>query len=747
MDVTGAAFTDGTPIVAWQPCGTSDAEIFQYFSADGSIRPKAALGFCLDSGPPQDQSPLLLWGCNYPTTNIRQQWQLRQFSNSAGGNGVIIALRTQPSFRITFNSEALNAGSQLYIHSSQAAAGWQVPSAWPRAVDGGWTAWSTCSTTCGGGMQTRSCSNPAPANGGSTCSGVNQQSCNVHSCSGASNVFNVNPRCTLNACSGIANAVSVSANGGPVAQYCCSAAGYNPVLLGSAYSIDCTCSATLSSGGSTGPLQMYFGEFASQGGCDSTSDNACPTCCLDAAPVQVWGTYTSPTGSSGVQHPDSMTLTAHWQCPGQTTQVRSVSVVYTPLPNPWYYNAGSWLLKDSVNKVEMLYGQYYDTNRFDLYTTGTQSACVSTFNGLGGSTQYSLLQQEVNLTTVIGTWAGISAMSYPRSSQPNDCYRVGALKLYVDPTASSGVSVDVTYVRHDTPLYDLYWASQRSPVILSAEPVTSTARLQMLLPADPSGVAHTLATIYATAATTQPITLHGTNSKCNARFYAISESSAMIVQAIAGNTTSFAIRMYSARTDSTGSLPPDVDVLVRGCTRDARVDSTLVTGNTGACFAWTNGKFAVVQFTLDDTFKLSQFEDSFCQNRTTTAAYSVSYSIDVGKCSFFGYLDGSLTYAIVHRAPDQLQAAAAVAEHNDDGPHDAPPPGEDGSSTESGSRLGVIVGVAVGGGVVLLAAVAGIYHFYCRRPVRGHRGQEGAKVAPYDPADPTGAGAMSIEMP
>ncbi len=40
------------------------------------------------------------------------------------------------------------------------------------------------------------------------------------------------------------------------------------------------------------------------------------------------------------------------------------------------------------------------------------------------------------------------------------------------------------------------------------------------------------------------------------------------------------------------------------------------------------------------------------------------------------------------------------------------------SSTKSGSKLGVIVGVAVGGGAVVLIAIAGIYHFYFRRRVR-----------------------------
>uniref|UniRef100_A0A8W8ILJ9 IgGFc-binding protein N-terminal domain-containing protein n=1 Tax=Magallana gigas TaxID=29159 RepID=A0A8W8ILJ9_MAGGI len=56
-------------------------------------------------------------------------------------------------------------------------------------IDGNWASWgsySACTVTCGKGTQgrTRTCSNPAPKYGGSTCSGSSSssQSCNTHNC-------------------------------------------------------------------------------------------------------------------------------------------------------------------------------------------------------------------------------------------------------------------------------------------------------------------------------------------------------------------------------------------------------------------------------------------------------------------------------------------------------------------------------------------------------------------------------------
>lgn len=46
-------------------------------------------------------------------------------------------------------------------------------------TDGAWSSYGTCSSTCTGGIQTRTCTNPAPVNGGAECSGDSQQACNT----------------------------------------------------------------------------------------------------------------------------------------------------------------------------------------------------------------------------------------------------------------------------------------------------------------------------------------------------------------------------------------------------------------------------------------------------------------------------------------------------------------------------------------------------------------------------------------
>ena len=51
-------------------------------------------------------------------------------------------------------------------------------------MDGGWSDWGGCSKTCGTGTQARTCTNPAPANGGADCSGESTLACNTDPCPG-----------------------------------------------------------------------------------------------------------------------------------------------------------------------------------------------------------------------------------------------------------------------------------------------------------------------------------------------------------------------------------------------------------------------------------------------------------------------------------------------------------------------------------------------------------------------------------
>jgi len=50
-------------------------------------------------------------------------------------------------------------------------------------VNGGWSGWSACSASCGGGTQTRTCTNPALSCGGANCAGASSQACNTQTCS------------------------------------------------------------------------------------------------------------------------------------------------------------------------------------------------------------------------------------------------------------------------------------------------------------------------------------------------------------------------------------------------------------------------------------------------------------------------------------------------------------------------------------------------------------------------------------
>ena len=103
--------------------------------------------------------------------------------------------------RVCNNPTAVNGGATC-IGAAQQSCNTQTCSS---TSAGGWTTWSTCSATCGGGTQTRTCSSLTSADGGSTsatCSGSSQQSCNAQSCSSSAPVQPTGASCSCSCCEG-----------------------------------------------------------------------------------------------------------------------------------------------------------------------------------------------------------------------------------------------------------------------------------------------------------------------------------------------------------------------------------------------------------------------------------------------------------------------------------------------------------------------------------------------------------------
>ncbi len=62
-----------------------------------------------------------------------------------------------------------------------------------KPVDGGWSDWNRCHVECGGGIQTRTCTDPKPAYGGDNCEGISTQACNTQACGTVAGVNTTKP--------------------------------------------------------------------------------------------------------------------------------------------------------------------------------------------------------------------------------------------------------------------------------------------------------------------------------------------------------------------------------------------------------------------------------------------------------------------------------------------------------------------------------------------------------------------------
>jgi hypothetical protein len=403
-----------------------------------------------------------------------------------------------------------------------------------------------------------------------------------------------------------------------------------------------------------------------------------------------------------------MSLTASsWKCPSQTTTPKQLTLAYTPPPASGF-TAGSWILDDSSNNLHMLYGQYYTSNLFDMYTTGTPSSCLASRSDVGGSSQYSALQQTVNLTQLVGTWMGTSFQSPPRAPvRPNDCYRILYLQFFAatEQGAADDLGVEVMYVKHDTVSYDMFWASQTSSVVRSMEPVTGTLQLRMQLPADPDGVSHVLSTAYAPGnveVPIQPITLHGSDSKCNSAF--MNRPFLADVRPSIGQVAFFAIRLFTSAQLAESASRCDATSAV--------VSTTTFSGRTGSCIPWVNNSWSVVHFTRNGAARVYQYDDPSCQMRSEPSTFVINNDVNV--CVEASLLHGQPSYALIQHASTLVAALHSLDTFI---PRSSPTSTGGNGGTESGnfevdtntnssaSFPLTTIGVAVGLSVAILVAV------------------------------------------
>jgi len=174
-------------------------------------------------------SAAAVWTVSVWSTGVSSQDQTACYTNAASSNsytgtGLVC---TPTSFgSIVVDCTAASVGDQMnYIPTT----------------NGGWSSWSTCSATCGGGTETRTCTSPAPSSLGAQCVGDSTQACNTQACTS-----DAAPMASSTAGAGAAGTSSTTGSGSGTASaatYTCadgstqaSSSDCNPVVSAAAVS-------------------------------------------------------------------------------------------------------------------------------------------------------------------------------------------------------------------------------------------------------------------------------------------------------------------------------------------------------------------------------------------------------------------------------------------------------------------------------------------------------------------------------
>ena len=91
-------------------------------------------------------------------------------------------LETWGNFQTFFSNMFTSCGTDEWVTGFMANG---TPICARIPVDGRWSDYGACSATCGPGTKTKSCNNPAPADGGASCTGDGTADCNLGACPNA----------------------------------------------------------------------------------------------------------------------------------------------------------------------------------------------------------------------------------------------------------------------------------------------------------------------------------------------------------------------------------------------------------------------------------------------------------------------------------------------------------------------------------------------------------------------------------